>query len=68
VGVVDGSYTRFAYRYAPSAETAFERECRNYDDFGRSGALDNEAPPVRTRSMRRNRAAPDAAPPSVPSN
>jgi hypothetical protein len=45
---LDGSYTRFAYSYAPSAEAAFERECRNYDDFGRSGELDNEAHPVRT--------------------
>ena len=48
VGVVNGSYTRFAYSYAPSAEAAFERECRNYDDFGGSGELDNEAHPVRT--------------------
>jgi hypothetical protein len=62
VGVVDGSYTRFAYSYAPSAETAFERECHNYDNFGRSGALDNEAEPVRKPPMRRKRAArgPDA--------
>ena len=52
VGVVEGSYTRFAYSYAPSAEAAFERECHNYDDFGRSGALDNKTHPVRTPSMR----------------
>ncbi len=68
VGVVDGSYTRFAYSYAPSAEEAFERECHNYDDFGRSGALDNKAHPARTPPMQRKRRAPDAAPPSVPSN
>jgi hypothetical protein len=49
VGVdVDSSYTHFAYSYAPSAEAAFEKECRNYDDFGGSGELDNEAPPART--------------------
>jgi hypothetical protein len=48
VGNADSSYTRFAYSYAPSAEAAFEKECRNYDDFGGSGALDNEAHPVRT--------------------
>jgi hypothetical protein len=49
VGVdVDSSYTRFAYSYAPSAEAAFEKECRNYDDFAGSGELDNEAPPVRS--------------------
>jgi hypothetical protein len=49
VGVgVDSSYTRFAYSYAPSAEAAFEKECRNYDDFGGSGELDNEAYPAWT--------------------
>jgi hypothetical protein len=48
VGNSDSSYTRFAYSYAPSAEAAFEKECRNYEDFGGSGALDNEAHPVRT--------------------
>ena len=46
VGNAETSYTRFAYRYARSAERAFEEECRNYDDFGGSGALDNEAPPT----------------------
>lgn len=44
------SYTRFAYSYAPSAEAAFERECRNYDDFGGSGELDNEVPPTLARA------------------
>ncbi len=44
----DSSYTRFAYSYAASAEAAFEKECRNYDDFGGSDGLDNEAPPVPT--------------------
>jgi hypothetical protein len=49
VGIgVESSYTRFAYSYAPSAEAAFEKECRNYDDFGGSDGLDNEAPPVPT--------------------
>jgi hypothetical protein len=47
VGNADSSYTRFAYGYAASAEAAFEKECRNYDDFGGSGDLDNEAPPSR---------------------
>ena len=45
VANAETSYTRFAYSYAPSAEAAFERECRNYDDFG-GRALDNEAPPT----------------------
>jgi hypothetical protein len=53
VGVdVDSSYTRFAYSYAPSAEAAFEKQCRNYDDFGTSDALDNEGPPARTLEAR----------------
>ena len=47
-GNVDSSYTHFAYSYAASSESAFETECRNYDDFGRTGELDNEAYPVRT--------------------
>lgn len=41
-----GSYTHFAYSYAPSGEMALEKECRNYDDFGGSGALDNERAPI----------------------
>ena len=40
------SYTRFAYSYARSAEQAYAEECRNYDDFGGSHALDNETQPV----------------------
>lgn len=46
VANAETSYTRFAYSYAPSAEAAFERECRNYDDFGGSRGLDNETPPT----------------------
>jgi len=42
----DTAYTRFAFSYAPSAEAAFAEECRNYDDFGGCGGLDNLAPPV----------------------
>lgn len=49
VANADTSYTRFAYSYASSAEAAFERECRNYDDFGGSRSLDNEAPPSLAR-------------------
>jgi hypothetical protein len=41
----DTGYTRFAYSYAPSAQAAFEKEWRNYDDFGGSDGLDNAAPP-----------------------
>ena len=46
VGNVESSYTRFAYSYARSAEAAFEKECRNYEDFGGNGGLDNELPPA----------------------
>ena len=46
VGIgVDSSYTRFAFSYARSAEAAFEKECRNYHDFGGSNVLDNEVDP-----------------------
>jgi hypothetical protein len=48
VGSAESSYTRFAYSYAASAEAAFEKECRNYEAFGGSGVLDNEAPPAWT--------------------
>lgn len=56
VGNGETSYTRFAYSYAPSAEAAFEKECRNYDDFGGRGALDNEAVPTPTSSHPRRSA------------
>jgi hypothetical protein len=45
----EGSYTRFAFSYAASASAAFEQECRNYDDFGGSDQLDNDAPPAEPR-------------------
>ena len=49
VGIgVDSSYTSFAYSYARSAEAAFEKECRNYHDFGGSDGLDNEVCPEST--------------------
>ena len=44
---VGSSYTRFAYSYAPSAEEAFAKEWRNYDDFGGSEGLDNPTSPSR---------------------
>jgi hypothetical protein len=47
---VESSYTRFAYSYASSAESAFEQECQNYDDFGGSDGLDNPGHPVSTPS------------------
>ncbi len=48
----DSSYTRFAYSYAPSADAAFEKECRNYDDFGGHCELDNEHHPAQALEAR----------------
>ena len=48
VGRAETSYTRFAYSYARSAEDAYAKEWRNYDTFGGSRELDNEAQPVST--------------------
>jgi hypothetical protein len=45
----ESGYTRFAFSYAASAGAAFEQECRNYDDFGGSDQLDNDAPPAEPR-------------------
>lgn len=44
--VADTAYTRFAFSYASSAEAAFEKECRNYEDFGGCRQLDNESAPA----------------------
>jgi hypothetical protein len=48
VGSAESTYTRFAYSYAPSAEEAYAKEWRNYDDFGGRRGLDNEARPDAT--------------------
>jgi hypothetical protein len=42
---VDSAYTRFAFSYATSAESAFEKECRNFHDFGGGGGLDSGGHP-----------------------
>jgi len=42
----ESEYTHFAYSYAPSAEEAYAKEWRNYDDFGGRDGLDNVAEPV----------------------
>jgi hypothetical protein len=49
VSSADSPYAQFAYSYAPSADAAYEEEWRNYDDFGGSYRLDNEAPPSLAR-------------------
>ncbi|MEW8308669.1 MAG: hypothetical protein G8D88_16225 [gamma proteobacterium symbiont of Ctena orbiculata] len=40
-------YQKFKYSYASSAKEAFEKECRNYHDFGGSKSLDNDMHPDR---------------------
>jgi hypothetical protein len=39
-------YQRFKYSYALSSLEAFEKECRNYHDFGENKKLHNNAHPV----------------------
>lgn len=48
VGNCESAYTRFAYSYASSAEAAFEKECRDYEELGGSRELDNAARPEPT--------------------
>ena len=38
-------YKYFKFSYASSIKEAFEKECRNYHDFGESEELDNEKHP-----------------------
>jgi hypothetical protein len=47
---VDSSYTWFAYSFAASADAAFQKECRNYDDFGGARRLDNADHPLVLRA------------------
>ncbi len=42
----DTGYTRFAYSYASSPAAAFEKQCRNFVDFGGRRDLDNEFAPA----------------------
>jgi len=46
VGSADTGYTHFAFSYADTATAAFEKELRNFDDFGGLFALDNVRPPM----------------------
>lgn len=40
-------YTHFKFSYATSPKAAFEKECKNYHDFGGSEKLDNDKHPER---------------------
>ena len=42
-----GKYKHFKCSYATSAKSAFEKECRNYHDFGGKEKLDNDVHPQR---------------------
>ena len=43
----DNKYEQFKFSYATSPKAAFEKECRNYHDFGENKALDNKIHPDR---------------------
>jgi len=40
-------YSKFKFSYASSPKEAFEKECRNYHDFGGTDQLDNKMHPDR---------------------
>ena len=44
---LSSAYEKFKYSYATSPKAAFEKECRNYHDFGGSEKLDNKIHPSR---------------------
>jgi hypothetical protein len=44
-------YPKFKFSYADSKQAAFEKECRNYHDFGGKEALDNKIHPDRPDGM-----------------
>ena len=41
------TYESFMFSYATSPKAAFEKECKNYHDFGGCQSLDNKIPPDR---------------------
>jgi hypothetical protein len=44
---LDRPYSKFKFSYASSVREAFDKECRNYHEFGGKGSLDNEVHPAR---------------------
>jgi len=42
-----GEYEKFKYSYATSPKAAFEKESKNYHDFGEDRKLDNKIHPAR---------------------
>ena len=47
---VGKKYTKFKFSYAPSPKAAFEKECRNFHDFGGTEKLDNDIHPDRPKN------------------
>ena len=45
----EGDYDTFKYSYARSIKAAFEKECKNFHDFGGDKKLDNENHPARPK-------------------
>ncbi len=43
----NNKYKHFKFSYATSPKAAFEKECKNYHDFGGSEKLDNKQHPER---------------------
>ena len=43
----NSSYKQFKFSYSDSPKAAFEKECKNYHDFGGKGKLDNKEHPQR---------------------
>lgn len=44
---VGGKYLKFKFSYATSPKAAFEKECKNFHDFGGTEKLDNDIHPDR---------------------
>lgn len=44
---LDKGYSKFMFSYASTAQEAFEKECKNYHDFGGKQSLANEIHPAR---------------------
>ncbi len=42
-------YNRFKFSYVSSSKAAFEKECKNYHDFGEDAHLDNDKHPDRPK-------------------
>ena len=50
---LDLKHPKFKFSYADSKQAAFEKECRNFHDFGGKKALDNKIHPDRPDGMAR---------------